>query len=464
MPIKAKAILFEEDPTGGGNGQSRWLQIHSYTTAALPSAASTNEGSVVYDTTAKQLKVSNGTTWVSTNAVFTDLQDIVDASGNELLEFDSNASAVNYVRLANAATGNQPAISAQGDDTNISLSIAAKGSGNVNVISPLTVGAKSITANLVNDGVEGGIFSARQQSTSPAASDEPGVYQVVGKDDAGNDVTYTRLSGVISDPTDGAETGYWNFQAQNGTGSLVNSARIYNDGSYGIVAAGSGASEGVFQSNGNHDVILRTGNATSGEIKIVDGADGDVELSPNGNGNILAGALIKNTRNIGTPNTNVTAVEYGDGLNHTTELSFSAMAVPGPTAAANEAHGYLLYTFPAGAHIHEVTYMSVALQGGGTVDADTPDVGIGSVIATGAVAVLGGTATFEDYITGQTAGDCAGTATVAMTAATAGYGTGISLNASGDTKTVHLNYADNWAGADTLAATGKVVLKWTKMA
>jgi hypothetical protein len=167
---------------------------------------------------------------------------------------------------------------------------------------------------------------------------------------------------------------------------------------------------------------------------------------------------------IGTPGTGVTAKHYGDSKNILTVLTFSGQAVDPPTAAAAEAHGHLLFTFPAGAHIHEVTYMSVELQGGGIVDADTPDVGIGSVIGSGANAVLSGVgATSEDYITGQTASDCNGTATVELSAAVAGYGQGISLNKAADVKAVYLNYADTWAGADTLDATGTVTLKWSIM-
>ena len=48
--------------------------------------------------------------------------------------------------------------------------------------------------------------------------------------------------------------------------------------------------------------------------------------------------------------------------------------------------------------------------------------------------------------------------------ATAGVLTGISLNGAADVKAVHFNYAANWAGADTLAASGTVVIKWTSLA
>ena len=164
----------------------------------------------------------------------------------------------------------------------------------------------------------------------------------------------------------------------------------------------------------------------------------------------------------GTAEAGVTATHYSaDGKNFVTKLVFTDLATPGVAGAANEAIGVQLYTFPAGVHAHKVTNMNVSLQGGGVVDADTPDVGIGSVVATGVVAVLGGTATFEDYVTGQTAADCSGTATVKMTPATAGYGTGISNNEVGDVKKLFLNIADGWAGADTLDATGTVTFEWT---
>lgn len=60
-----------------------------------------------------------------------DLGDILDDNGNEILEFDTVASAVNFIRFANAATGNNPAISAQGDDTNVSLTLSGKGTGGI---------------------------------------------------------------------------------------------------------------------------------------------------------------------------------------------------------------------------------------------------------------------------------------------------------------------------------------------
>jgi len=56
----------------------------------------------------------------------------------------------------------------------------------------------------------------------------------------------------------------------------------------GIVAGGTGSGAGVFQSNGDHDVTLQTGNSTTGTITITDGANGDVAIAPNGTGKLTS--------------------------------------------------------------------------------------------------------------------------------------------------------------------------------
>lgn len=62
---------------------------------------------------------------------FADGGFIADASGNEMIVLDSNASAVNEITVANAATGLKPTISATGGDTNITLNLVSKGTGTV---------------------------------------------------------------------------------------------------------------------------------------------------------------------------------------------------------------------------------------------------------------------------------------------------------------------------------------------
>ncbi len=174
-------------------------------------------------------------------------------------------------------------------------------------------------------------------------------------------------------------------------------------------------------------------------------------------------AGIQTSANVGTANTGVTATEYGDGRRHVTVLTVSQADALTVADNANIADGYLLYTLPAGEVVVESASMSMAVTAAEDTTA-TPDVGLGTVIGTGAVAVLGGTATFENIITGQTAADANGTATVATTIPTAAVPLVI---ATAGAHTVHFNVADGWAdtaGTDLTAdIAGQVVLVWTYM-
>lgn len=170
-----------------------------------------------------------------------------------------------------------------------------------------------------------------------------------------------------------------------------------------------------------------------------------------------------------TPSTisTVTATEYSTGKDVVTVLTLTDFVV-GALAGAGAALGMgnIIYTFPAGQHFELVYGLSnISLTAAGT--AVNTDTGLGSVIASGAVSVLSGTGTFEDRLTGQTIATASGggTAVSKLLAATAGIGTGISLNATSSVKDVFLNSAGTWNANNvgSLIANGQVVLKWTIM-
>lgn len=98
---------------------------------------------------------------------------IADANGNELIKAPTTvASAVNEVTVSNAATGNNPSITATGGDTNISLNLVSKGSGAVlangvqvaDLTSSQTLLGKSISG-VTNTITEIGNFSTSETST-----------------------------------------------------------------------------------------------------------------------------------------------------------------------------------------------------------------------------------------------------------------------------------------------------------
>lgn len=168
-----------------------------------------------------------------------------------------------------------------------------------------------------------------------------------------------------------------------------------------------------------------------------------------------------------TPVATVSLVEYGDGRDFTTELTltnFIVGALAGAAAALGV--GNIVAAYPAGQHFELVdSFAAVSLTAAGTATATK--LGLGSVIASGAVSVLSGTATFQDRIAGITANTAptggAAVSTVACT--TAGIGTGIALNLAGSVKNVFLNCSATWAADNTgdLLANGTIILKWTKM-
>lgn len=96
------------------------------------------------------------------NIDFDDSTGIRDDSGNEQLIFQKTASAVNHVEMTNAATGNHPSIAAAGDDTNIHLDLAGKGTGKVRAAgSPVLKanGAETLTAGFDATSVDNGTKS-----------------------------------------------------------------------------------------------------------------------------------------------------------------------------------------------------------------------------------------------------------------------------------------------------------------
>lgn len=174
---------------------------------------------------------------------------------------------------------------------------------------------------------------------------------------------------------------------------------------------------------------------------------------------------MRTSANKGTAGTDVTAVEIGDGMNHTTILTVNVVDALTLADNAALADGYLVYTFPAGEIIVESAYMSMAVTAAEDTTA-TADVGIGTTIGAGANATLNLVgAGAENILTGQTAADCNGTPTVKTAIPTAAVPLVI---AAADDHTVYFNVADTWAdtaGADLTAdIAGTIVLNWKFMA
>ncbi len=163
---------------------------------------------------------------------------------------------------------------------------------------------------------------------------------------------------------------------------------------------------------------------------------------------------------IGTPGTGWTATEYGDSWQRVTLLratsSVPTIAISGAGAAGV---GQTIYTFPSkdivvgppGKYAIKITAASHPT--------DTPVVGLGTVVASGAVSVLSGTATFQDIVTG--------TAVTGVDGSLNTFGidkTGV-FKSAGSTPKLFLNLAATWTGADTLTigVGSSIIFRWYPM-
>ena len=134
-------VFLAVDTSGGG------LKKISRSTVVSGLASSGAISNVVEDTT-PQLGGNLDTN--SHSILLDDAHFIGDENGNEQIIFQTTSSAVNQFDVTNAATGNAPELSATGDDTNISLKITPKGSGQV--LLDGNVGIESGLIDLKNSG------------------------------------------------------------------------------------------------------------------------------------------------------------------------------------------------------------------------------------------------------------------------------------------------------------------------
>jgi hypothetical protein len=227
-----------------------------------------------------------------------------------------------------------------------------------------------------------------------------------------------------------------------------------------LVNAGNAA---VDMTAGTKALTVDIAGTTQMDATLLNVTTDEVLISDDGTGlrSMLIGDLMGAQLNLGSDSANTTTTHSGTMVHKMTKITLAAGFTLAVAGEADEALGRSLYTFPlsgtSGVAVHSVV-MDVALTGTGVVDADTPNIGIGSVVATGAVAVLSGTPTFENAVSAKVATDVAGATTHSVTTPS-----GVTDD-NGSAMSLYLNVADSWAGADTVTATGTVVVNWSYMA
>ena len=134
-------VFLAIDTSGGG--------LKKIARSAVVSGLATSSAiSNVVEDTSPQLGGNLDTN--SSNILIDDAHFIGDENGNEQIIFQTTSSAVNQLDVTNAATGNPPEVSATGSDSNISLKITPKGTGQV--VLDGNVGIESGLIDLKNGG------------------------------------------------------------------------------------------------------------------------------------------------------------------------------------------------------------------------------------------------------------------------------------------------------------------------
>lgn len=155
-------------------------------------------------------------------------------------------------------------------------------------VNSIAGGNTELSLNNTDTGAEGSYFEFYHNSSSPANQDVLGGFTFYGKDSGGNKTLYGAISGVINDVTNGSEDG--GFSILSVLNGATRTLLRVGDSINGITVGNSTVGDGIIQSSGNNDLILRTGNSTTGNITLADGANGNITISPNGTGEARVGA------------------------------------------------------------------------------------------------------------------------------------------------------------------------------
>jgi hypothetical protein len=212
-----------------------------------------------------------GTGLTLTTPRFADLGYIADSSGNEMLIFDSVASAVNNFQISNAATTSGPTLSAVGNDTNIAIAISPKGTGHIHLNASATTPA---TLRFYEQNTSGTDYLALTGGTSITATatiqlPDPGAagtYTLTTTEDVDGTNTGTHATPSTTTPLSPTWNGPTHVVYYNTTGT-INLPAAAGYANRTILIYNTGSNTITVDSNGS-EVIVRNGTAQTGGVSI----------------------------------------------------------------------------------------------------------------------------------------------------------------------------------------------------
>ena len=140
IPIDVQTFYFLKNSTSGSqtvtfkyvSGSGNSVAVGSGETKLVFATANDGTNPDILDLPAGDVTLTG--TQTLTNKTLTSPKigtSILDTNGNELFLLTATGSAVNELTYANAATGNAPSFTASGGDSNISINLVPKGTGEV---------------------------------------------------------------------------------------------------------------------------------------------------------------------------------------------------------------------------------------------------------------------------------------------------------------------------------------------
>lgn len=313
-------------------------------------AVDSAETSYITSTTAGQIRhvIANVDTMTvrSTGLQFNIASPIIgDSSNNELLSFTTTASAVNQINITNAATGNPPTISAVGNDTNIGITIAPKGTG---VVTALT---ETAATNTVIDVAR---IEARSSGT-PAAGIGAGLLFAV-ETAANNFEIGARIEAVTTDVTATSEDFDLSFKVMAAGAAATEVMRIRSTGVVDVDALS--IANVTVTSTAAELNILDGVTATAAELNFVDGVTSAIQTQLNAKAELasptLTGTPTAPTATAGTNTTQLATTAFVQtALGGAIEIDYQAFTASGT------------WTKPAGLSSNAIVIVEMWGAGGG---------------------------------------------------------------------------------------------------
>ena len=216
----------------------RYLSSDSSTASGLvwatPPAAGAGSGDMILASAQTNTGVK---TFNAGTIKFPDVAYIADANDNEILSFDTVTAAVNYLSVANSATGTNPVISADGSDTNVGIGLNTRGTGGVVITASPTATQSTITSGLVVNNGQGattaGSFYVLSADGARIISSDPAVggFSTTGKFISSNinDLGWTFVDGADNTTGNAQCVSACVFGIANATGTAVTTLLTCSD-------------------------------------------------------------------------------------------------------------------------------------------------------------------------------------------------------------------------------------------